>query len=83
MTTTLTAARSTTSRTAPSALQLIRQAVATETDVTPATSATTAAPRPDPKPATTTTPPVLTSTSHRQANPATPAAFSAAQIAAL
>ena len=72
MTTTLTAARSTTSRTAPSALQLIRQAVAAETDATPAA-----------KPATTTTPPVLPSSPTSQANPATPAAFSAAQIAAL
>jgi hypothetical protein len=83
MTTTLTPARSTTSRTAPSALQLIRQIVAAETDAIPATSATTPAARPDPKPATTTTPPVLTSTPTSQANPATPAAFSAAQIAAL
>ena len=83
MTTTLTPARSTTSRNAPSALQLIRQTVAAETDAIPATSATTATPRPDPKPATTTTPPVLTSTPSSQANPATPAAFSAAQIAAL
>jgi|LakMenEpi03Aug12_release.lakeMendotaPanAssembly.Ray.scaffolds.fasta_scaffold00252_27 hypothetical protein len=75
MTATLTPARSTTSRTAPSALQLIRQAVAAETDAIPAASATT--------PATTTTPPVLPSTPTSQANPATPAAFSAAQIAAL
>jgi hypothetical protein len=72
MTTTLTPARSTTSRNAPSALQLIRQAVAAEPDATPAA-----------KPATTTTPPVLPSTPISQANPATPAAFSAAQIAAL
>jgi hypothetical protein len=72
MTTTLTPARSTTSRNAPSALQLIRQVVAAETDATPAT-----------QPATTTTPPVLLSTPSSQANPATPAAFSAAQIAAL
>ena len=72
MTTTLTPARSTTSRNAPSALQLIRQVVAAETDATPAA-----------KPATTTTPPVLLSTPTSQANPATPAAFSAAQIAAL
>jgi Rad52/22 family double-strand break repair protein len=72
MTTTLNPARSTTSRTAPSALQLIRQAVAAETDATPAA-----------KPATTTTPPVLPSSPTSQANPATPAAFSAAQIAAL
>jgi hypothetical protein len=75
MTTTLTPARSTASRNAPSALQLIRQAVAAETDAIPAASATT--------PATTTTPPVLPSTPTSQANPATPAAFSAAQIAAL
>jgi hypothetical protein len=79
MTTTLTPARSTTSRNAPSALQLIRQTVAAETDAIPATSATT----PAAKPATTTTPPVLPSTPTSQANPATPAAFSAAQIAAL
>jgi hypothetical protein len=79
MTTTLTPVRSTTSRNAPSALQLIRQAVAAETDAIPATSATT----PAAKPATTTTPPVLTSASTSQVNPATPAAFSAAQIAAL
>ncbi|WP_411875355.1 Rad52/Rad22 family DNA repair protein [Vulcanococcus limneticus] len=79
MTTTLTPARSTTSRNAPTALQLIRQAVATETDVTPATPASA----PAAKPATTTTPPVLPSTPTSQANPATPAAFSAAQIAAL
>jgi hypothetical protein len=79
MTTTLTPARSTTSRTAPSALQLIRQDVAAETNATPAASGTT----PAAKPATTTTPPVLLSTPTSQANPATPAAFSAAQIAAL
>jgi hypothetical protein len=79
MTTTLTPVRSTTSRTAPSALQLIRQAVAAETDAIPATSASA----PAAKPATTTTPPVLPSTPTSQANPATPAAFSAAQIAAL
>jgi hypothetical protein len=72
MTTTLTSARSTTSRTAPSALQLIRQTVAAEPYATPAA-----------KPATTTTPPVLPSTPSSQVNPATPAAFSAAQIAAL
>jgi hypothetical protein len=78
-TTTLTPARSTASRNAPSALQLIRQVVAAETDAIPAASATT----PAAKPATTTTPPVLTSTPTSQANPATPAAFSAAQIAAL
>jgi len=83
MTTTLTPARSATSRNAPSALQLIRQTVAAETDATPATSATTAAPRPDSKPATATTAPVLPPTPTSQANPATPAAFSAAQIAAL
>jgi recombination DNA repair RAD52 pathway protein len=82
MTTTLTSARSTTSRTAPSALQLIRQAVAAETDATPATTATPAS-APAAKPATTTTPPVLNSNPTRQANPASPAAFSAAQIAAL
>jgi hypothetical protein len=79
MTTTLTPVRSTTSRTAPSALQLIRQVVAAETDATPATPASA----PAAKPATTTTPPVLPSTPTSQANPATPAAFSAAQIAAL
>jgi hypothetical protein len=79
MTNTLTPARSTTSRTAPSALQLIRQTVAAETDAIPAASATT----PAAKPATTTTPPVLPSTPTSQANPVTPAAFSAAQIAAL
>jgi hypothetical protein len=79
MTTTLTSARSTTSRTAPSALQLIRQTVAAETDATPAAPATT----PAAPPATTTTPPVLPSSPTSQANPATPAAFSAAQIAAL
>ena len=79
MTTTLSAARSTASRNAPSALQLIRQAVATETDATPATPASA----PAAQPATTTTPPVLPSTPTSQANPATPAAFSAAQIAAL
>jgi hypothetical protein len=79
MTSTLTPARSTASRNAPSALQLIRQVVAAETDAIPAASATT----PAAKPATTTTPPVLTSTPTSQANPATPAAFSAAQIAAL
>ena len=79
MTTTLTPARSTTSRNAPSALQLIRQVVAAETDATPAASGTT----PAAQPATTTTPPVLPSTPTSQANPATPAAFSAAQIAAL
>jgi hypothetical protein len=83
MTATLTSARSTTSRNAPSALQLIRQIVAAETDAIPATSATTPAARPDPKPATTTTPPVLTSTPTSQANPATPAGFTTAQIAAL
>jgi hypothetical protein len=79
MTTTLTPARSTTSRNAPSALQLIRQTVAAETDAIPAAPATT----PAANPATTTTPPVLPSTPTSQANPATPAAFSAAQIAAL
>ena len=79
MTTTLTPVRSTTSRNAPSALQLIRQAVAAETDATPAESATT----PAAQPATTTMSPVLPSTPTSQANPATPAAFSAAQIAAL
>ena len=79
MTTTLTPARSTASRTAPSALQLIRQAVAAETDATPATPASA----PAAKPATTTTPPVLTSTPTSQINPGTPAAFSAAQIEAL
>ena len=79
MTSTLTPAHSTASRNAPSALQLIRQVVAAETDAIPAASATT----PAAKPATTTTPPVLTSTPTSQANPATPAAFSAAQIAAL
>jgi len=79
MTSTLTPARSTASRNAPSALQLIRQVVAAETDAIPAASATT----PAAKPATTTTPPVLPSTPTSQANPATPAAFSAAQIAAL
>ena len=79
MTTTLTPVRSTTSRTAPSALQLIRQVVAAETDATPAESATT----PAAQPATTTMSPVLPSTPTSQANPATPAAFSAAQIAAL
>jgi hypothetical protein len=79
MTSTLTPARSTASRNAPSALQLIRQVVAAETDATPAASATT----PAAKPGTTTTPPVLTSIPTSQANPATPAAFSAAQIAAL
>jgi len=79
MTTTLSAARSTASRNAPSALQLIRQAVATETDATPGTPASA----PAAKPATTTTPPVLPSTPSSQVNPATPAAFSAAQIAAL
>ena len=83
MTTTLTPARSTTSRNAPSALQLIRQVVAAETDATPAASGTTTAARPEAKPATTTTPPVLTTTPTTQANPATPAAFSAAQIEAL
>jgi hypothetical protein len=76
MTTTLTPARSTTSRTAPSALQLIRQAVATETDATPATPQGA-------QPATTTMPSVLPSTLPSQANPASSAAFSAAQIAAL
>jgi hypothetical protein len=75
MTTTLTSARSTTSRNAPSALQLIRQAVAAEPDATPAAPAA--------QPATTTTPPVRPSTPTNQANPATSAAFSAAQIAAL
>jgi hypothetical protein len=79
MTTTLSPVRSTTSRNAPSALQLIRQAVAAENDATPAA----AAPAPAAQPATTTTPPVLTSASTSQVNPATPAAFSAAQIAAL
>jgi hypothetical protein len=79
MTSTLTPARSTASRTAPSALQLIRQAVAAETDATPAAPA----PTPAAKPATTTTPSVLPSIPTSQANPATPAAFSAAQIAAL
>jgi|GEM_PF-540163 len=79
MTATLTPARSTTSRTAPSALQLIRQAVAAETDATPAAPATT----PAAPPARTTTPPVLPSTPTSQANTPTPAAFSAAQIAAL
>ena len=79
MTTTLTAARSTASRNAPSALQLIRQAVAAETDAIPATPASA----PAAKPATMPTPPVLPSTPTSQANPATPAAFSAAQIAAL
>ena len=79
MTTTLTPVRSTTSRTASSALQLIRQTVAAETDATPAASGTA----PAAKPAPTTTPPVLPSTPTSQANPATPAAFSASQIAAL
>jgi hypothetical protein len=79
MTTTITPARSATRRTAPSALQLIRQVVAAETDATPATPASA----PAAKPATTTTPPVLSSTPTSQANPATPTAFSAAQIAAL
>jgi hypothetical protein len=79
MTTTLTPARPTTSRTAPSALQLIRQVVAAETDAMPATPASA----PAAKPATTTTPPVLPSNPTSQANPAAPAAFSAAQIAAL
>ena len=79
MTTTLTPARSTTSRNAPSALQLIRQVVAAETDATSAKPASA----PAAQPATTTTPPVLLSTPTSQANPATPAAFSAAQIAAL
>jgi hypothetical protein len=79
MTSTLTPARSTASRNAPSALQLIRQVVAAETDAIPAASATT----PAAKPVTSTTPPVLTSTPTSKANPATPAAFSAAQIAAL
>ena len=79
MTTTLTPARPTTSRTAPAALQLIRQVVAAETDAMPATPASA----PAAKPATTTTPPVLPSTPTSQANPVTPAAFSAAQIAAL
>ncbi|WP_411875339.1 Rad52/Rad22 family DNA repair protein [Vulcanococcus limneticus] len=79
MTTTLTPARSSSSRNAPTALQLIRQAVAAETDATPAASGTT----PAAKPATTTTPPVLPSNPTNQANPATPAVFSAAQIAAL
>jgi hypothetical protein len=79
MTATLTPARSTASRNAPSALQLIRQVVAAETDAIPAASATT----PAAKPVTSTTPPVLTSTPTSKANPATPAAFSAAQIAAL
>jgi hypothetical protein len=76
MTATLTPARSTTSRNAPTALQLIRQVVAAETDATPATPQGA-------QPATTTMPPVLPSTPTSQANPATPAAFSAAQIAAL
>jgi hypothetical protein len=76
MTTTLTPARSTTSRNAPSALQLIRQVVAAETDATPATPQGA-------QPATTTMPSVLPSIPTSQANPATPAAFSAAQIAAL
>jgi len=79
MTTALTPARSTTSRNAPSALQLIRQTVASEPDATPAASATTTAA----KPATTTTPPVPTTTPTSQVNPATPTAFSAAQIEAL
>jgi hypothetical protein len=79
MTTTLTPARSTTSRTAPSALQLIRQAVAAETDATPAAPATT----PAAQPATTTAPPVLPSTPTSPANPATSAGFTTAQIAAL
>jgi hypothetical protein len=79
MTTTLSAARSTASRNAPSALQLIRQAVATETDATPATPASA----PAAKPATTTTPPVLPSTPSSPANPATSAGFTTAQIAAL
>ena len=76
MTATLTPARSTTSRNAPSALQLIRQVVAAETDATPATPQGA-------QPATTTMPSVLPSIPTSQANPATPAAFSAAQIAAL
>ncbi|MEI6616554.1 MAG: Rad52/Rad22 family DNA repair protein [Cyanobium sp. ELA507] len=79
MTTTLTPARSATSRNAPSALQLIRQTVAAETDAIPATSATT----PAAQPATTTTPPVLTTTPTSPANPATSAGFTTAQIAAL
>jgi hypothetical protein len=76
MTTTLTPARSATSRNAPSALQLIRQTVAAETDATPATT-------PAAQPATTTTPPVLPSTPTSPANPATSAGFTTAQIAAL
>jgi hypothetical protein len=76
MTTTLTPARSSTSRNAPSALQLIRQTVAAETDATPATT-------PAAQPATTTTPPVLPSTPTSPANPATSAGFTTAQIAAL
>jgi hypothetical protein len=79
MTTTLTPARSATRRTAPSALQLIRQVVAAETVATPATPASA----PAAKPATTTTPPVLSSTPTSQANPATSAGFTTAQIAAL
>jgi len=75
MTTTLTPARSATSRTASSALQLIRQAVAAETDATPAAPAA--------QPATTTAPPVLPSTPTSPANPATCAGFTTAQIAAL
>jgi len=76
MTATLTPARSATSRNAPSALQLIRQTVAAETDATPATT-------PAAQPATTTTPPVLPSTPTSPANPATSAGFTTAQIAAL
>jgi hypothetical protein len=79
MTATLTPARSTTGRNAPTALQLIRQAVATEPDATPAASGTT----PAAQPATTTTPPVLPSAPTSPANPATSAGFTTAQIAAL
>jgi len=72
MTTTLSPARSITSRNAPSALQHIRQSVAAETHAAPAA-----------KPPTTTSPPVLASAPTSQGNTATSTGFSAAQIAAL
>ena len=73
--TTLSPTHSITSRNAPSALQHIRQAVAAEIDAAASTSTA--------KPATVATPPVLNSAPTGQANPAAPAGFTTAQLAAL
>jgi Rad52/22 family double-strand break repair protein len=71
MTTTLSPARSITSRNAPTALQHIRQAFTAESDHESAT------------PATPHTAPGLTSALPRQANPTAPAGFTTTQLAAL